>query len=132
MSGEQKIVSYACITKDNKVLLLHRTEKFNAWEFPGGYFEFGEHPRHAAERETEEECGLIVKAGELIDVGSYISSRGNHQVPIVYNCEFLGGEAKVNDDSHSECGWFGYEELEKLNLSESVEFILPKLRKIIN
>ena len=41
-----------------------------AWSIPKGEFEPGEDPKHAARREFQEETGLRMPEGELLDLGS--------------------------------------------------------------
>lgn len=56
------------ITKDNKVLLLHRTNTKNfsgLYAIPGGTVEKGESITDACLREAEEELGLKVKKSDL-------------------------------------------------------------------
>ena len=53
-----------------RVLLIKRGSPplLGEWSLPGGAVELGETLRTAAEREALEETGLIVKAGEVIEV----------------------------------------------------------------
>lgn len=51
------------VTKDDKVLFIHRLKK---WDFPKGKFEKKESPEDCAIREVEEECGIEVKVRGLI------------------------------------------------------------------
>lgn len=51
------------VTKDDKVLFIHRLGK---WDLPKGKFEKGESPEDCAVREVEEECAIQVKLGPEI------------------------------------------------------------------
>ena len=41
-----------------------------AWSIPKGEYDDGEDPRECAQREFEEETGIVLPAGELIELGS--------------------------------------------------------------
>ena len=65
------IVVAAVVVEGNKVLLTQRkrgTHLAGAWEFPGGKVEPGEDPRAALRRELDEELGIDVSVGEIVDV----------------------------------------------------------------
>src|SRR5207237_4109277 len=60
----------AVIVDQGCVLLVKRGSPplMGEWSLPGGVVELGETLRAAAEREALEETGLIVKAGEVLEV----------------------------------------------------------------
>ena len=65
------LVSAAIIVEGGHVLLTRRkpgTHLAGAWEFPGGKVEPGEDPRAALRRELDEELGIDVSVGEIVDV----------------------------------------------------------------
>jgi len=65
------LVAAAVIVEDTRVLLTQRkpgTHLAGAWEFPGGKVEPGEDPRAALVRELDEELGIEVSVGEIVEV----------------------------------------------------------------
>jgi 8-oxo-dGTP diphosphatase len=65
------LVSAAIVLEGGRVLLTQRKaggHLAGKWEFPGGKVENGEDPRHALARELEEELGIAVAVGEIVDV----------------------------------------------------------------
>ncbi len=57
--------------EQGRVLLSRRktgTHLEGLWEFPGGKVEAGEDPRAALIRELDEELGIAVTVGEIVDV----------------------------------------------------------------
>jgi 8-oxo-dGTP diphosphatase len=65
------IVAAGVVIEARKVLLSRRkkgTHLAGRWEFPGGKAEPGEDPRMALRRELEEELGVLVEVGEIVDV----------------------------------------------------------------
>ncbi len=65
------IVAAGIVIEGGAVLLSRRkkgTHLEGAWEFPGGKVEEGEDPRAALRRELEEELGILVDVGEIVDV----------------------------------------------------------------
>nr|BAP34755.1 hypothetical protein [Streptomyces sp. ML694-90F3] len=64
-------VAVAVVARDGHVLLVRRRARPPGWAFPGGWIETGETSARAAVRETHEETGLSVTAGECIGQRSH-------------------------------------------------------------
>lgn len=59
---------------DKKILIVQRGSGQSGagfWEFPGGKVELGESPEQALIREIDEELGISIRVGELIDEMQY-------------------------------------------------------------
>ncbi len=73
----QRLAAYALVVRagpdGDRVLLTQLSEtttRPGAWTLPGGGVHHGEDPRAAAVREVQEETGLVVTLGRLLDVNS--------------------------------------------------------------
>lgn len=100
------------------------------WTVPGGLVELGETLRSATEREVLEETGLVVKAGEVLDVfdSIYPDAEGRteyHYVLVDFFCELISGELKPASDI-SDARWITIEELETVEL---IGFTAQVIRK---
>lgn len=89
-------IAAAVIVQGGRVLLVRRrvAEGSLSWQLPAGAVEDGEDPERAAERETEEETGLTVKAVRMLgqrthpDTGRQMS---------YWACEPVTGLATIGD-----------------------------------
>jgi len=112
-----KVDVRAAIIKDNKILLVKEIAD-GKWSMPGGWMDVGDFPAKAAERETKEESGFIVKATKLI--GAFDANRSGrpieffHAVKLIYLCEILGGKPTVSSET-SEVKFFELNELPSLS-----------------
>lgn len=121
-----------CIVKDKKILLLHRTDDFDVWEFPGGGIEFGESPEEAAVRETREEANVKAEV-RFLTINSHITPKpqNHHHIWFFYVCRKFKGKVKISNE-HVDYRWFTLKEMEELpNLALSVEHIMPELKKVV-
>ncbi len=67
----QRLAAYAVVIRDGSILLTRISalgHHAGSWTLPGGGVDHGERPSHAVVREVEEECGLRVEVGDLLDV----------------------------------------------------------------
>jgi mutator protein MutT len=78
------------------------------WEFPGGSVEFGERLADTLIREMQEEYGIEIEVGELLDVVDHIlPDEGQHWVSPAYICKIRSGAPKIMEPGKcSEIGWF--------------------------
>src|SRR3954454_13096285 len=65
-----KVAVGVAVFRDDALLLVRRVMEpgRGRWALPGGFVDAGEDPRVAAAREAEEEAGVAVEVGEVIDL----------------------------------------------------------------
>jgi len=122
----------AVIVHEGRVLLVNRGAPplEGQWSIPGGVVELGETLRSAAEREAREETGLIVEAGEVLEVFDRIIPGENgkpqyHYVLIDFLCHVAGGELRAGGDA-ADVAWASEGELEKYRLEGPALSVIKK------
>jgi len=69
-----------------------------AWCIPCGYVEYDEDVRLAAQREFQEETGLLVTIGEVYAVHSNFHNPAMHTVGVWFRGQVIGGALCPDDD----------------------------------
>jgi 8-oxo-dGTP diphosphatase len=100
------------------------------WSLPGGVVELGETLRAGAEREALEETGLIVRAGDVIEVLDRIipgeaGAPQYHYVLIDFLCTVQGGELRAGGDA-ADVRWATEVELHNYRLEQSAVGVIRK------
>ncbi len=98
------------------------------WSVPGGALELGETLRAGAEREALEETGLVVEAGEVLEVFDSITrdAAGREQyhfVLIDFLCRVRGGELQAGGDA-LEARWVTAEEMDALGVRATIRDVV--------
>ena len=103
------------------------------WTLPGGFVDYGEHPREAAVREALEELGVVIDIPDPLKEqaiirdpkGAIIQSKifndeGINWVSFTYKCEddLHGQKITPKDDEIEEARWFPKEEAIRVAVSE--------------
>ena len=131
------------VIEDGRALLIRRGNEplLGQWSIPGGTLELGETLAEGAERELQEESGLVVRVLELIEVFERINfGRGAdetwrtleekrrprfHFVIADFLCQRISGEAVAGGDV-TDVVWAGEAELEKFALTPTATRVIRK------
>lgn len=99
------------------------------WVMPGGKIELGEPIAIALQREVEEEVGLAVEVGRLIDVFEHVTpgEENCHYIILFYRCQPLHQEVQHNPDEVLEACWVKRDDLRQYPMPEGTRTILGKL-----
>jgi len=110
-----KVGAGVLIVKKGRLLLLQRAgEPFlGRWNLPAGYVEVDEPPARAAERETQEETGLLIQADRLVDAYYFCDDPRGNGIFLVYRGHVQEGEVIVSLES-SEFKYFSPDEIPEL------------------
>jgi len=99
------------------------------WVMPGGKIELGEPIARALQREVEEEVGLEVEVGRLIDVFEHVTpgEENCHYIILFYRCQPLDQKLQHNPDEVLEACWVSRTELRHYPMPEGTRTILGQL-----
>lgn len=120
------------VLRGDEVLLIERAKppKASEWSLPGGAQHLGEPLKAAARREVEEETGLKIEIGGLVDVVDFIDpgvgarkSPRFHYSLVDYWATCARGQACAGDDATS-VKWVPLREIDALDLWDETKRII--------
>jgi 8-oxo-dGTP diphosphatase len=133
----QRIAVYGVCRDDQERLLLARASSAitlqGRWFLPGGGVEHGEDPTESLTREIEEESGLTVSPGPLLDVLSDVRTIPDgtslHTVRLIYRVDCWAGTLRPESDGTTDAvAWFTLAEVRELPLADYVGVVVGRLR----
>ena len=133
----QRIATYGVCRDGQGRLLLARASPSltlqGRWFLPGGGVQHGERPPESLRREMEEESGLTVEVGPLLDVLSDVRTLPDgsslHTVRIVYRIESWSGTLRPESDGTTDAvGWFSPDEAAEMPLAHYVRDVVERLQ----
>ena len=119
------------IDEQERVLLTRRSiPPFkDMWVMPGGKIDLGEPIATALRREVDEEVGLEVEVGSLIDVFEHLTpgEENCHYVILFYRCKPVHYDLTHNPDEVAEASWVPRHELAAYRMPDGTRTILGKI-----
>ncbi len=123
----------AIVLRNGCILLVKRGQppSQDLWAIPGGRVELGETLQAAAEREINEETGLIIRAGNPAYTFDTIvrDDAGRvrfHYVIVDLLADYLSGEPRPGDDAR-EARWVAPQDLAELPVNQSTLHVLKNV-----
>lgn len=123
-----------CVDAAGRLLLARAAPSISLrgrWFLPGGGVDHGESPADAVRREIQEEAGLTVELGPLLDVVSDVrmlpDETSLHTVRVIYRVASWTGTLRAETDGTTDAvRWVPREELSTLPLAFYVEDIVER------
>lgn len=121
------------VIKDGCVLMIQRGREpgRGQWSIPGGRLRLGERIRDGVEREILEECGVRVRAGDVLNVADLIQRDDDrrvhyHYVLVDLAAEYLSGDPRPSSDALA-ARWVPFDELPALELPDRLRNLLDRV-----
>jgi ADP-ribose pyrophosphatase YjhB (NUDIX family) len=129
------VPAVAALVRDERGrVLLVRNAESDVWTLPGGLLEPDERPEDAAEREVEEESGLRIEVGRVLDVfagppfrHTYANGDRIAVMVAVYEGRVIGGVARPDGDETAAVEWHEPSTFATLPLSTRAAAVLERL-----
>jgi 8-oxo-dGTP pyrophosphatase MutT (NUDIX family) len=117
-----------------RTLLVRHVE--GRWQLPGGAIDPGETPEDAATRECLEEAAIEIELTRLVGVyggAEYRTTFSNGDeagfVTTVYDAAIVAGEPRPGDDEIQDVGWFGDDDVERLEMGRATRATIRDLSR---
>jgi len=127
------LVAAGVVLRDRRVLLSQRlagTHLAGAWEFPGGKVEADEDPRDTVKRELEEEIGVWVHVGDIVDATFY-RYETKSVLLLFYEATLLPDSPEPRSIHVADVRWVPRRELDALTFPPADVAIVEKVKRLL-
>lgn len=109
---EPRVGVGALVVSGGRILLVRRgmPPERGKWAVPAGYLDHGVDPREQVRAEVQEETGLTVDVGRLLEVFYSPPEQAGAGLFLLYRAELVGGELMAGDDAE-EAAFFALDAL---------------------
>jgi 8-oxo-dGTP pyrophosphatase MutT (NUDIX family) len=114
---------------DRVVLLKNERDE---WELPGGKLELEESPEACVVREIEEELGLTVEVGTIVNSWVYHIFEGRVVFVVTYGCYAKPNSKISRSPEHKAVDKFGIDEVKDLKMPEGYKDAIETWWNLIN
>ncbi|MDH6182545.1 8-oxo-dGTP pyrophosphatase MutT (NUDIX family) [Microbacteriaceae bacterium SG_E_30_P1] len=126
------LMGVSAVVLDGSRTLLVRRSDTGAWTPVTGIVDPGEEPAVAAERETLEEAGVVVRAHALtwvhvIPPVTYDNGDVSQYVDLTFRCDFVSGEPWPADGENTDAAWFDLD-----NLPDMAPDMVARIRSAVD
>jgi 8-oxo-dGTP diphosphatase len=125
-------VGAVVVDPDGRVLLVKRRNEPLAgrWSLPGGLVDVGESLESAVRREVQEETGIEVEVGSLVDAVERVLRDADgrvawHYVLLDYACRPIGGALSAGSDA-ADAAYVELRDLEALGISDATVRVIRR------
>src|SRR5208283_1742885 len=117
------------VIEGGQVILL-KNER-DEWELPGGKLELGEPPETCVAREIEEELGILVVVGPILDSWVYHIHEGVDVLIITYGCHPPSSFNVVRSGEHKAAGVFALDDVKTLRMPQGYKKSIESWAKVL-
>jgi 8-oxo-dGTP diphosphatase len=121
------------VVRDGCVLLARRGKEpsYGLWSLPGGAVDLGEGLKHAAARETREECGIEIEITDVLEVVERMVRDPDgrvqfHYVIVVYLARWTSGEL-VSSPEVLEARWVPPEDFPQYEMTRGTAEVVLRM-----
>lgn len=121
---------------DGRVVLVQRGKAplEGRWTLPGGSVELAEPIRAAVARETQEETGLVVEVGPLVEVYEHVSHGADgllafHYVILDYACRIMGGVLAAGSDAR-DAAFVAPADFDRYRVNDATRGVIARARAV--
>ena len=130
---EHPVVSVGAVVLDgDRVLLVKRGQEplKGRWSLPGGVVELGESLVEALVREVQEETGLVIEVGALVEALDRVERTSDgrvayHYVILDFLCRPRSGEPRQGSDADEVC-WAATSSLARYDVTAATAAVIQK------